>query len=373
MDKQPPTLNPKFHIQLHTPCLPPDWATLAKYPNRNDIQALENLWHDGFGLPHPVALHSGTAALHLALRILGIGNGDRVLIPTHTYVATAAPLQYERAIPVLVDSESETLNMSPEYAETAIRTLAARGQKPKAMIVVHLYGLAARINDLKDLARRYNILLIEDAAESVGTTVGGQLTGSFGQAGIWSFNINKSFTGLGGGALLLQDRDQAARARKLAAHAREDKPYFYHKETGYNYGMHPLAAPLIRAQMKDFDNIITRKRRLHEIYKQALADFPLTPIDECPGTRSNYWLNAFLLPEGTSGKDFVGFMQARGIEVRHFWFPLHRMELFSGCEYWGKNESEKFFERGFLLPSSPCLTDAQIEQITGAVSTFFDA
>ncbi len=370
--QKPVVLKPEFDIPLHAPCLGNDNVTVRQ-AGRHGVRALEKFWQSRFGLPAPVALQSGTAALHLALRILGIAVGDRVLVPVHTYVATVAPLLYERAVPVLVDSEPETLNMSPRYAEEAIQRLTSRGQKPKAMIVAHLYGMAARIEDFVRLAETYDMVLIEDAAESVGTSVGEQLTGSFGQAGIWSFNINKIFSGLGGGALLVQKETQAVRARKLATHAREDKPYFYHKETGYNYQMHPVAARLIHAQMQEFDRIIARKRNLHETYRRLLRDLPLMPIDERPGSRSNYWLNAFLLPEGMHSKDFVGFMQANGIEVRHFWFPLHRMELFGKYEYVGGNEAEKFFNRGVLFPSSPCLTAARIERIADTARRFFGA
>ena len=369
----------KFDIYLHPPCLDETDRRQTEEVLASGWVAPGGPWVDAFEKeirrltesPYAVALSSGTAALHLALKLLGIRQGDTVLVPAHTYIASASPVHYEEGRIALVDSEPETLNMSPDYLEYALRVLKKQHIHPRAIILTHLYGLPAQTDEILSVARRYDVPVIEDAAESVGSFYRGRHTGTWGRAGILSFNGNKTFTAGGGGALLLKDKSEAEKARKWAAHAKEDRPYFYHKQWGYNYMMPALTAGLGLSQLKRTEEILARKRRLHRIYSQAFGNLPLQPVHETPESRSNYWLNAFLLDENFQAGKLTEFLQQKGIEARRFWYPLHKMPLLKDAFYAGQGESETFFERGILLPSSPCLADKEIERIIEGVKNFF--
>lgn len=374
-----PDLKPAFDIYLHPPCTSDDdaravaevvhsgWAT----PGGPWVARFEEKLQTYTGAPQVVALQSGTAALHLVLLALGIGEGDRVIVPAHTFIATASPVHYTGAVPVVVDSETDTLNISPRYLEQSLERLQKEGTPAKAVIVTHIYGLPARMDEILTIADRYKIPVIEDAAESVGSFYGKRHTGTLGAAGILSFNGNKTFTTAGGGALLLRDEQTARQVRQLAAHAKEDLPYYYHRRWGYNYQLSALSAGLGISQLEKHRRILQRKRVIHREYGEAFAHLPLRLIDEMPGTKSNYWLNALLLESPYEASELIGLLQHNGIEARHFWYPLHQMPVLEKAPYFGRGESETFFRRGVLLPSSPCLKEDEQQRIIEAVRSFF--
>ncbi len=320
--------------------------------------------------PHVSLLQSGTAALHLILKALKISEGDSVIIPTHTFIATGNPLLYEKINPVLVDSEEESFNLSPEYLKQAIEDLTGQNKKPKAVILVHMYGLAGKIRPIKEITDFYGIPLIEDAAESFGTYYEGRHTGTFGDFGFLSFNANKVITTGGGGAVLTKNQEKAERIKFLATQARENKPYYFHKTIGFNYAMHNIQAAMGVAQIRKLDLILKRKRKIHSFYQSLSQELPFETIDELSGSTSNYWLNLILLDKNRPD-DFIQYLKNNGIEARHTWFPLHKMPLFEKFPYYGNDESEKLFEKGVLLPSSPGLTGWQLDYISEKIKSFF--
>ncbi len=317
-------------------------------------------------VPHAITLQSGTAALHLALKNLGIGKGDYVLVPTHTFVASVSPVLYEKAIPVMVESSPDQVNMSPGYLEEAILDLKKKNTRPKAIIAVHLYGLSAPIDQLMELARKYEIPVIEDAAESLGTKYGDNFTGTFASQGILSFNGNKVITTSGGGTLITHRKAFAERARFLSAHAKEEKDYFFHRETGHNYQLSNLLAALGVSQLEKLEKYIARKRKIHAMYQKS----GLSLVEEMPGERSNYWLNILHLPGGVHAQDLMDYMAGKGIETRRLWFPLHLMPAFKDFLYYGAGESKGWFDRYLLLPSGPGLTDEEVEEVAMEVKRF---
>ncbi len=321
--------------------------------------------------PYVVSVQSGTAAMHLAIKLAGIGEGDYVLVPTHTFVASVSPLLYEKAVPVFIDSETETYNMSPGYLERAILDLHGKNIRPKAIVVVDMYGLPAKWDELLRIARRYRLTIIEDAAESLGSTYHNKPAGSLGDFGILSFNGNKTVTSSGGGAVIVPTEKTEAKARYLSAHAKEAKPYYFHSETGYNYQMSNLLAALGYAQMQRLDRLIEKKRQIHNSYKKYLAKLPVKILDEQPGSRSNYWLNVMILPENLKPETFIDFMEKHNIETRHIWYPLHKMPLFDSYPYYGNGETEALFNKAVVLPSSPGMTEEETEFVLENIQAFF--
>ena len=322
------------------------------------------------GARHITALQSGTAALHLLLKAMGIGKNDRVILPVHTFVATANPVLYVGAEPVLTDVETDTYNMAPAYLERAIEKSIAEGKKPAAVILVHMYGLAAKTDEIATITRHYGIPLIEDAAEAIGTFDKERHAGTIGDAGFLSFNSNKTLTAAGGGAAIVPDKAMAEYIAFLARQAKENYPYYYHKEPGYNYQLSNLQAAAGMAQFAKAEKILRRKREIHRFYKENLQDLPVKIVEELPGARSNYWLNLMEMESGRPA-DLIDFMQGRRIEVRHVWYPLHRMPLFANAPYFGNGETEALFNRAVVLPSGPALTDADLERVVRSLHDFF--
>ncbi len=321
--------------------------------------------------PYAVALQSGTAALHLILKALHIQEGDFVILPTHTFVATANPVLYEKAIPVLVDSDQGQINMSPAYLEEAIKFIISKYQtKPKAIITVHIYGIAAPLKEIKEIAEKYEIPLIEDAAESMGTFYEHQHTGTFGKFGILSFNGNKIISTSGGGAVLTHDKEKAEYIRFLSSQAKEPRPYYYHKEVGYNYQFSNLLAALGMAQIKKLPDFLQKKEAIHRYYLKHLNSVPVRIFKDFPGGGTNYWLNIMILDKHSPG-EFIQFMEENGIETRHTWYPLHLMPLFEKYHYFGRNETYEFFRKTVLLPSGAGLTGNEMEYIIEKIESFF--
>jgi aminotransferase in exopolysaccharide biosynthesis len=318
-----------------------------------------------------VALNSGTSALHLALVLLGIGPGDEVICQSFTFCASANPIVYLGATPIFVDSERETWNIDPEILEDAILSRIATGKKPKAIIVVHLFGMPAKMNEIMEIANKYSIPVLEDAAEAVGSTYEGRNCGTMGKIGVYSFNGNKIITTGGGGALLSNDATLIERAKYLSTQAREDLPFYQHLEIGYNYRMNNMAAAIGVAQLEKLEAWIEKRRLINERYRELLEEVPGITFQTEPDTsRSNYWLTTILIDEkltGISNDRLRVILFKAGIETRFLWKPLHLQPVYKSAPFYGGNISEKMFLQGLCLPSSVSLTFEDQKMICGLI------
>ncbi|WP_025765080.1 aminotransferase class I/II-fold pyridoxal phosphate-dependent enzyme [Dyadobacter tibetensis] len=319
-------------------------------------------------IPHAVALASGTAALHLALAILGIKRGDFVCCQSLTFVASANPILYQGGIPVFVDSETESWNICPDALEAAFKKYARRGKIPKAVIVVHLFGMPANLGALLPLCQHYGVALIEDAAEALGSIYFGQSLGTAGDMGIISFNGNKIITTSAGGALLTKDKFNAEKARFLSTQAKEESPYYQHREVGYNYRMSNICAGIGRSQLLVLSERVRARRAIFHFYQTHLASFTEISFQpEASASRSNRWLTALLLDPVLGKKNWPEQIRARmegqGIETRRVWKPMHLQPLFRDAPYIGGTVSQGLFERGLCLPSGSALTEDQLLRI----------
>ena len=325
------------------------------------------------GVPFCVALTSGTAALHLGLLLLGVGPGDEVLCSSLTFVASANPILYCGATPVFVDSEPTTWNICPDQLRAAIADRLQLGKKPKALVLVHLYGMPARLPEILALAAEYDIPVLEDAAEALGATWQHQPLGGFGRLGVFSFNGNKILTTGGGGALVTHDRALAERALFLATQAKDPAPHYQHSAVGYNYRLSNLLAGIGRGQLELLDDRVKRRRELFSWYQEHLAALPglgVAPASELPGSRANRWLTTVLLdPEATAAtpETLRQHLETRNIESRPLWKPLHLQPLFAGAPMYGGEVSEDLFARGLCLPSGTALTDDDLRRVLRAL------
>jgi len=309
---------------------------------------------------HVTALSSGTAAIHLSLLVLGIQKGDEVICQSLTFVATANPILYLGAKPVFVDSERDTYNMSPEFLEIAILDRMSKGFKPKAIIVVHLYGNPAKIVEIMEIAKCYEIPVIEDAAEALGSSYNNQPLGTFGDLGILSFNGNKIITTSGGGALISKNKEWIEKAYFYATQSRDNEHYYQHSEIGYNYRMSNICAAIGRGQMKVLNKRIAQRRANFYFYKEKLKEFKTIHFieDKNPNVFSNHWLSVAIL-NGIDPDSIRIKLQGFNIESRFFWKPMHLQPLFKKYQFYGDGTSEDLFERGICLPSSSSLTPEQ--------------
>lgn len=318
-----------------------------------------------------VALNSGTSSLHLALVLLGVKAGDEVICQSFTFCASANPIIYLGATPIFVDSEKETWNMSPELLEDAIMHRIAHGKKPKAIIVVHLFGMPAKMQEIMEIAGKYNIPVLEDAAEAVGSTVNDRYCGTMGDIGVYSFNGNKIITSGGGGALIANDSSLVEKARYLSTQAREDLPYYQHLEIGYNYKMNNLAAAVGLAQLEQLDEWIEKRREVNSNYRELLGRIPgIVFQDEPEGVNSNYWLTTILIDDkvtGFSNDNLRVALMKNGIETRFLWKPLHMQPVFRKVQFFGGDVAKSLFQKGICLPSSADLTYEDQEKIVGIV------
>ena len=326
-----------------------------------------------------VALNSGTAALHLALILAGVKPGDYVICQTMTYVATANPIAYLKAIPVFVDSEQTSYNLDPNYVEEAIHACQKKGKKPAAIIAVHSYGIPCDIERLAKLAAQHDIPLIEDAAEALGSQVNGSACGVFGDYGIFSFNGNKIITTGGGGALICKSAADAAKARHLATQAKTGARGFEHDAIGYNYAMPGLNAALGSSQLKDLQTRIEAKRKIHHIYLEICSAIQAVELIGC--TRevayANYWLNALRFTGKPSAlrnpKHLQAFLSDAGIESRLLWKPLHLQGIYKEQEYFGADTAEALWKSGLCLPSGAGLTKTELKKIKNALKAYFSS
>ena len=343
-----------------------------------NVDAFEEEFAAKVGAKHALALSSGTAAIHLALIHLGVGPGDEVLVSTLTFAASANPVMYQGGRPVFIDSERRSWDMDPNLLEDALRHKARRGRLPKAVIVVHLYGQSADLDPIVEICDRYGVPLIEDAAEALGATYKGRSPGTFGRAGIFSFNGNKIITTSGGGMLVSDDADLIAHARKLATQARDPAPHYQHSEIGYNYRMSNVLAGIGRGQLQVLEDRVRRKREIFAFYHQHLGDLPgIAFMPEAPWGQSNRWLTVITIdPQefGATREDVRLALEAANIEARPVWKPMHLQPVYRGAEVWGGNVAESLFERGLCLPSGTAMARADQQRVirevvaVGAVS-----
>ncbi|WP_121356719.1 DegT/DnrJ/EryC1/StrS family aminotransferase [Flavisolibacter nicotianae] len=314
------------------------------------------------------ALSSGTAALHLALILLGVGAGDEVICQSMTFAASANPIVYQGALPVFVDSEESTWNMSPDYLEQAIQHRIKLGKKPKAIIVVHLYGMPAQIDRIMEIARFYGIPVVEDAAEALGSSFKGQPLGTFGDIGVLSFNGNKIITTSGGGALVSANGDFIRQARFLATQALDPAPHYQHSQIGYNYRMSNVCAAIGRGQMEVLHQRIRQRRNNFLFYKDALSTISEIQLAEepSPDYYSNHWLTTILVAEShVTREDLRTALVADNIDCRPLWKPMHLQPVYAGAPYYGGTTSEQLFANGLCLPSGSNLTEADLDRVVG--------
>ena len=321
-----------------------------------------------------VALCSGTAALHLALIDLGVETDDEIICSDLTFIASINPVKYVRAIPVLVDSEKETWNISPDLLEeTIIDRIKKTGKKPKAIISVDLFGMPARLPEIEQIATNYEIPLIEDAAESLGSYIINnnqkKFCSTFGECGFLSFNGNKIITASTGGALICRDEAQAARFRFLSGQAKDVAPHYQHSQLGYNYNLSNICAAVGLAQMEVLQKYVERRREIHFKYRSDLSVHPeLEFQNELPQFFSNYWLTCVLFPSEKIRDEVKKLLEMNGIESRPLWKPMHLQPLYKDAPYYGTKIGENLFNRGLCLPSSSILHDDEISFITALIN-----
>lgn len=340
-----------------------------------NVNGFEKELAEYVGTDHAAALDSGTAAIHLALKLAGVKAGDIVFVPTLTFSATCNPVAYEKAVPVFIDSEADTWNMSPEALEKAFEKYPS----PKAVIVVHLYGTPAKLNEITAICKKYGTILIEDAAESLSSTYRGKQTGTFGKFGIYSFNGNKIITTSGGGMLVSEDGELIQRARFLSTQARDPARHYQHSQIGYNYRMSNVTAGIGRGQLFSLEEHKRLKKAIYEKYREAFSDLDevrMNPLN--PEGDANCWLSCMTIAEGSKvTKDMVlDALEKENIEARPIWKPMHLQPVFADCDFitlyeGGKSLSEDIFDRGLCLPSDIKNTDEDMEQIIRIIRELF--
>lgn len=326
---------------------------------------------------HVAALSSGTAALHLALIILGVKAGDEVICQSMTFSASANPIAYQGATPVFVDSEALTWNMSPEYLEQAIQDRISKGKKPKAIIVVHLYGMPAEMESIMAIADKYEIPVVEDAAEALGSSYKGRKLGTFGALSILSFNGNKIITTSGGGALVSTNEEWIKRARFLATQARDNAPHYQHSHIGYNYRMSNICAGIGRGQMEVLQDRVQQRRNNFEYYKNAFATIDAVSFAEEPSADfySNRWLTTIIVDpaSGVNREKLRLELEKDNIESRPLWKPMHLQPVFEDAPFYGDGTSERLFEHGLCIPSGSNLTHDDLERVRIKANTCFNS
>lgn len=341
-------------------------------PLGENVTEFEKAMGAYIGEGYPVALSAGTAALHLSVILAGVKPGDKVFCQSLTFSASANPVTYVGAEPVFIDSDYETWNMDPVALERAFEIHG----KPAAVVVVHLYGNPAKMNEVVEICEKHNVPLIEDAAEALGSVYQGKKCGTFGDFGILSFNGNKIITTSGGGMLLCKEEAEAKHALKLATQAREPFPWYQHEEIGYNYRMSNICAGIGRGQMKVLPLRMEQKRAIHDRYVQNLAGLPLTFQQELPDAHSNRWLTSILLDKdcGVTPAQLLDALNVENIEARHLWKPMHAQPVFAQCAYVTAGEasvSDDLFARGLCLPSDTKMTMADVDRVCDVIRKVF--
>lgn len=341
-------------------------------PNVNQFET-EIAAYTGCG--YAAALSAGTAAIHLGLKLLGVGEGDIVFVSSLTFSASCNPIVYEKAVPVLIDSEPDTWNMSPQALERAFE----KYPHPKAVVVVHLYGTPAKLDEIMQICERHNVPILEDAAESLGSTYDGKYTGTFGRIGVFSFNGNKIITTSGGGMLVSKEEALVNEARVLSTQARDPARHYQHSRIGYNYRMSNIVAGIGRGQLMHLEEHLQLKKAIYQRYQQAFADIDeitMNPLN--PKGDANNWLSCIIIEKDSkvTPDRIMDALEAENIESRPIWKPMHLQPVFAACEFFGHNEkepsvSEDIFSRGVCLPSDIKNTDADMERVIGIVRGLF--
>lgn len=330
-----------------------------------NVDGFENELTIYVGAKYAAALSSGTAAIHMALKSVGVGKGDIVLCPTLTFSATANPIIYQNAIPVFIDSDYETWNIDPTALERAFDKYK---NKVKAVIVVHLYGLTANMDKIIDICNNYNVPVIEDAAESLGSYYKGKHTGTFGEFGIFSFNGNKIITTSGGGMLVSDDEEKINKVRFWSTQSRDIARHYQHSELGFNYRMSNVVAGIGRGQLKVLEQRVNKKKYIFEYYMRELKD--LVDVDFMPinnWCEPNYWLSVIILKGKVRPLDVMEALEDNNIESRPVWKPMHKQPFFAEYDCIGGDVSEKLFENGVCLPSDTKMTDEELERICNII------
>jgi dTDP-4-amino-4,6-dideoxygalactose transaminase len=335
------------------------------------LDAFEKELAQVVGVRHAVALSSGTAALHLALRLIGVRPGDEVICPTLTFCASANPIVYEGGAPVFLDVEPASWNLDPQLLRDELRDRAARGRLPRAVVSVDLYGQSADYDALLDACNRYDVPLIEDAAEALGASYRGRMSGSFGRCAAFSFNGNKIITTSGGGMLVSDDAALIEQARFLATQARDPAPHYQHSRIGFNYRMSNILAAIGRGQLRHLPDRVAARRRILDHYRDRLSDLAgLEFLPEAPQGSSNAWLTCITVDPhefGASCDDIRRALEAADVESRPLWKPLHLQPVFAGYRYRGGDVASSLFERGLCLPSGSAMTEADLERVIGII------
>lgn len=333
-------------------------------PLGENVNKFESEFAEKVGSNSAAALSSGTAAIHLALKAAGVGEGDIVFCPSLTFSATANPIIYQNAIPVFIDSDYQTWNMCPKALEEAFE----KYPEVKAVIIVHLYGLSANMDKIVDLCKKHGVALIEDAAESLGTYYKGQHTGTFGDFGVFSFNGNKIITTSGGGMLVSDNEERISKARFWATQSRDSAKHYQHSELGYNYRMSNILAGIGRGQLKVLDERVAKKKYIFDYYKRELEHIeglefmPINVWDE-----PNYWLSCMTFKADINPLVIMESLEKEGIESRPIWKPMHLQPFFKEYDYIGTNVSKTLFETGICLPSDTKMVDSDLSRITSII------
>jgi len=339
-----------------------------------NLSAFEEAIKSYTGTKHAVALSSGTAAIHLALIMLGVKRGDTVLCSSFTFAGSCNPIVYLGAEPVFIDSEEETWNMDPKLLEQAIQQLKKEGRPPKALILVHLYGMPARLNKLMAVAEANNIPVIEDAAEALGSKYEGLQLGTFGLMGVYSFNGNKIITTSGGGALVSNDKKWIEKARFLATQARDPAPHYEHTEIGFNYRLSNISAGIGRGQMEVLDERIKARRRIFEMYKKGFESLEaISFVEEPKGSYANRWLTTIRIdPSASVSPEKIRItLEERNIESRPVWKPMHLQPVYNSAKFFANGISERIFTTGLCLPSGSNSPDDRIFETIDTIKRLF--
>jgi pyridoxal phosphate-dependent aminotransferase EpsN len=335
-----------------------------------NLQAFEAAFSERVGGQHCVALASGTAALHLGLKLLGVERGDEVLCSSLTFAASANPIVYEGAHPVFVDSERTSWNIDPELVAEAIEERARRNRRPRALVLVHLYGQSADMTRIEQACARWDVPILEDAAEALGTLYQGVQVGTRSPVSVFSFNGNKIITTSGGGMLVTPNKAWADKARFWSTQAREPVPWYEHKDIGFNYRLSNVLAGIGRGQLAVLDERVDARRAVAARYAEAFADIPgLALMPEAAWGRATRWLSVFTVEPslGVTRDDLLAALEARDIEGRPVWKPLHMQPVFADCPKHGGTVAEDLFARGLCLPSSSNLTREEQERVIDAI------
>jgi pyridoxal phosphate-dependent aminotransferase EpsN len=352
------------------------FATNWVAPLGPHVDAFEREFAVAVNCKNAVALSSGTAALHLALQLIGVARGDEVFVSTLTFAASANPITYLGATPVFVDSERHSWNMDPQLLRDALAERARRNALPKAVVIVHLYGQCADMTPILETCTEYGVEVIEDAAEALGATYGGRAAGTMSRAGIYSFNGNKIITTSGGGMLVSDDERLIEHARKLATQAREPAPHYQHAEIGYNYRLSNVLAAIGRGQLRVLEDRVVARRRNFDFYRQALGDLPgIEFMPEASWGRASRWLTCLTVDASKAGvtrETLRLSLEAHNIEARPVWKPMHQQPVFASCECIGGSVADDLFENGICLPSGSNLTGNDLERVVAVVRETID-